>query len=183
MSYPAHQFSLINIYGAVGSGKSTVASGVFWKLKMLQYSVNLVTEFSKELAYDHSIAVSDIPYVIGNQWHHIQQSYRCDIVINDSPLPQWTVFHSYMDKECKDFIFYLNQKHSSINYLLERDFPIYHQSNRRVDELDKKMQEYHVKLKEMLYSNNIEYKILKSNESSVDIIVADITTIHPNKIS
>ena len=180
MSHSEHQFSLVNIYGAIGSGKSTVASGVFWKLKMLQYSVNLVTEFSRELGYDHSIAISDIPYVIGNQWHRIYQSYKFDIVINDSPLPQWTVFHSYMDKECKDFIFYLNKKHSSMNYFLKREFPICHQFNRKVDELDKKMQEYHIKLKEMLDFQNIEYKTLKSNESAVDIIVADIVAMHTN---
>ena len=178
-----HQLHLVNLYGSVGSGKSTIAAGVFAKLKTLRYSVNLIVEFSRELGYDRSMAINDMPYVIGNQWHRIQQSFRFDFAINDCPLALWTVYHSEMDKECADLIFALERKFPSLNYLLEREFPMYHPYGGKVDALDRKMQEQHAKIKEMLDSHGIAYKTLKSSEQAVETIVADVMAIKPNPVS
>ena len=179
-----HQLHLVNLYGSVGSGKSTIAAGVFSNLKALRYSVNLIVEFSRELGYDRSMAINDMPYVIGNQWHRIQQSFRFDFAINDCPLALWTVYHSEMDKECADLIFALERKFPSLNYLLERKFPMYHPYRGKAsDILDQKMQEQQEKIRQMLDEHDIQYKILESNEAAVDAIVADILVLQPNPIS
>lgn len=180
---PRHQLYLVNLYGSVGSGKSTIAAGVFSRLKTLRYSVNLIVEFSRELGYDRSMAINDMPYVIGNQWHRIQQSFRFDIAVNDCPLALWTVYHSEMDKECADLIFALERKYPSFNYLLEREFPMYHPYGGKVDALDKNMKEYHIKIKEMLNSRGIKYTVLKSNESAIDLIVSDVVAMKPDPVS
>ena len=178
-----HQLYLVNLYGSVGSGKSTIAAGVFARLKVLRYSVNLIVEFSRELGYDRSMAINDMPYVIGNQWHRIQQSFRFDIAVNDCPLALWTVYHSEMDKECANLIFALEKKFPSLNYLLEREFPMYHPYGGKVDSLDRKMKEHHIKIKEMLDSHGIEYTVLKSNENAIDSIVSDVMAMKPDPVS
>lgn len=178
------QMHLISLYGSIGSGKSTVAAAVFAKLKALRYSVNLVTEFSRELGYDHSMAANDMPYVIGNQWHRIQQSFRFDFVVNDCPLALWTIFHPEMDKECADLIFALERKYPSLNYFLTRKFPLYNPYGKASEALDIKfgvMQ--HSKIEKMLNEKDIQYKILESNKAAVDSIVADVLSMKPNPVS
>lgn len=63
--------TVLNIYGSSGSGKSTIATGVYSKLKAKRISVGLATEFLMDLVLDQSFATSDIPYVIGCQWHRL----------------------------------------------------------------------------------------------------------------
>ena len=45
------KLKVINFFGAPGSGKSTIAAGLFFEMKMKQMNVELVTEFAKELCY------------------------------------------------------------------------------------------------------------------------------------
>ena len=39
---------VINFYGGPGVGKSTKAAGMFYKMQLAGYSVELVNEFAKE---------------------------------------------------------------------------------------------------------------------------------------
>ena len=39
---------VVNFFAGAGAGKSTIASEVFWKLKKLGYSTELVGEYAKE---------------------------------------------------------------------------------------------------------------------------------------
>lgn len=48
---------VINIFGGPGVGKSTVAAGLFYRLKCLHYSVELVEEFAKYLVYQGMVDV------------------------------------------------------------------------------------------------------------------------------
>ena len=180
MAFERH-LHLVNLYGAVGSGKSTTAAGVFAKLKALRYSVNLVTEFSKELKNDHSMAIYDMPYIIGNQWHRIQQSFGFDVAIVDCPLPLLSVYCPKMDKECLDLIFALEQKIPSINYLLKRDFPMHYSFKGKSSSfLDAKNLNHNDAVEDMLNIRGIQYKTLKSNEAAIDAIVSDILSMHLN---
>ena len=43
---------IINIFGGPGVGKSTVAADLFVIMKKEGYSVELVTEYAKELTYE-----------------------------------------------------------------------------------------------------------------------------------
>lgn len=46
------QTIVINLMGAPGTGKSTIASELFSKMKWLGYDVELVSEYAKELVWE-----------------------------------------------------------------------------------------------------------------------------------
>ena len=45
---------VINLFAGPGTGKSTTAAGLFYKMKSKGYMVELVTEFAKDLVYQES---------------------------------------------------------------------------------------------------------------------------------
>lgn len=80
---------VINIYGQAGSGKSTVAAGLFNVIKQeSKKSVELVTEFAKDLVWAERFGeLKDQFYVSANQYHRIHTLQdKVDLVITDSPI-------------------------------------------------------------------------------------------------
>lgn len=80
---------VINIYGGPGSGKSTTAAGLFNLMKGMEYRVELVTEFAKDLTYrkDDSTLHNQLA-ILGEQDRRIRSLVgQVDWVITDSPLP------------------------------------------------------------------------------------------------
>jgi len=65
---------LINLFGGPGIAKSSIAAGVFYKLKKKHVSCNNPYEFPKTLAWDNNIpAIKDQLYVFANQHRGIAQ--------------------------------------------------------------------------------------------------------------
>lgn len=46
---------IVNLFGAPGAGKSTLAAYVFAKLKMAGVNAELVTEFAKDKTWENNI--------------------------------------------------------------------------------------------------------------------------------
>ena len=115
---------LINLFGAPGAGKSTGAAYVYALLKMAGINAELITEFAKDLTWEHnSKALANQVYVLGNQYHRIT---RCedevDVIITDSPL-------LLSDLYCKDeqiantlsqLTYNAFAKYDSLNYYIKR---------------------------------------------------------------
>ena len=166
--------TVVNIYGSSGSGKSTIAAGVYSKLKAKRISVGLATEFLMDLVLDMSLATSDIPYVIGCQWHRLVQNRKYAFCITDSPLPELGIIHKGILEEFLDFACLLDSKHPTINWVLKRSFPLWHPSEKSMDRLEEDRRKMDEKIMELLQKKNISYKERESNEMAVDIIVKDI---------
>ena len=63
---------IINLMGGPCSGKSTIASGLFYNLKKLGYNCELALEFAKDKVWEESIKVLDDQfYVFGKQFHKL----------------------------------------------------------------------------------------------------------------
>lgn len=62
--------TIVNLYGAPGSGKSTAAAYIFSKLKMQGVKCELVTEVAKDLVWDENAkALQNQAYVFGKQFY------------------------------------------------------------------------------------------------------------------
>lgn len=166
--------TVVNIYGSSGSGKSTIATGVYSKLKAKRISVGLATEFLMELVLDMSLATSDIPYVIGCQWHRLLQNRKYTFCITDSPLPELGIIHKGIPREFLDFACLLDSKHPTINWVLKRSFPLWHPSGRPMDRLEEDRRNMNEKILELLQDRNIPYREIESNEMAVETIADDI---------
>lgn len=80
---------VINIFGAPGCGKSTLASGLFYKMKVNGFSVEFVQEYAKECVFEERFKLikEDQLHIFANQnrkLFRLKDSY--EYVIMDSPI-------------------------------------------------------------------------------------------------
>lgn len=96
---------VINLLGGPGSGKSTTAYGLAYKMKLCHMKVELVTEYAKELVYDGTLEMmldrQEVIFAEQNQRLHRLRD-KVDFAIIDSPL-----FFSYIYPE-------MNQKQKGV---------------------------------------------------------------------
>lgn len=79
---------VVNLFAGPGVGKSTAASYLFYSLKKKGYSVELVTEYAKDLTWDERYnTLGYQPYVAANQMYRVHRLLgKVDIIITDSPI-------------------------------------------------------------------------------------------------
>jgi hypothetical protein len=88
---------IINIHGGPGIGKSTIATGLYSKLKIEKIPCELVTEFAKECTWEETHKLLE------NQIHIFSEQFRrqwrlidkVHYVITDSPLILNAVYYDY----------------------------------------------------------------------------------------
>jgi tRNA uridine 5-carbamoylmethylation protein Kti12 len=79
---------VINLFGSPGTGKSTTAAGLFFLMKTAGLSVELISEYAKQMVWDErSRMFQDQIYLTAKQ-NHKQDMLRgkVDYCITDSPL-------------------------------------------------------------------------------------------------
>lgn len=80
---------VINVFGGPGAGKSTIAAGLFYKMKIEGHSVELVTEYAKDVTWEkRSNLFNDQLYLLAKQQRRINRllDHPVDYVITDSPI-------------------------------------------------------------------------------------------------
>ena len=79
---------VINFYGGPGSGKSTKAAGLYYKMNMAGFSVELNNEFAKECVWEDNVPMlKDQLFMLAHQHRKILRLVgKVDYVITDSPL-------------------------------------------------------------------------------------------------
>lgn len=82
------QTTYINLFGGPGVGKSTLAAGVFYELKKRGLSIELVTEYVKELVWENRLeTLTHQPYISMKQFRNLSRvKGKVDLVITDSPM-------------------------------------------------------------------------------------------------
>ncbi len=80
--------TVINLFGAPSSGKSTVASGLFYLMKINKMSVELVTEFAKDLHLEgREIIFGDQNYIFAEQTRRVRRiEGNYEFAVTDSPI-------------------------------------------------------------------------------------------------
>lgn len=79
---------VVNFFGRPSSGKSTLAAGLFYELKMRGINCEQIQEYAKDKVWEESFKTLDNQlYILGKQAH---RQFRCrdqvDLMISDSPL-------------------------------------------------------------------------------------------------
>ena len=115
---------IINLLGAPGAGKSTLAAGLFYKMKQNYMSVELVTEYAKDLHYDgHASHELDQLSVFAEQHRRIDRLLgKVEYVISDSPLflsAYYANKNSY-SHTFANYVLEIAESHNNINYLVKR---------------------------------------------------------------
>lgn len=118
----------INLFGGPGVGKSTAAAKLFAYFKKQGKSVELVTEFAKDLVWENRQSTLEIqPYVSMKQFRNlVRLRGKVDYVITDSPIIKDSVYARRYAPELPqayhELLFFLHEHlGDSINILLTRE--------------------------------------------------------------
>ena len=172
---------IINLFGGPGIGKSSIASGLTYKLKKKHITCDNPYEFPKLLAWDenHS-AIRDQLYVLANQHRGIVKSYgKVDYIILDSTILLSLTYRNYYKSNQYPATLYgdtfdklvletFNQ-YENINILLERGEGN-HNEKERYQSLDES-KELDKAIELSMISNNIPYYVVKVGKNTVKDIL------------
>jgi hypothetical protein len=135
--------TVINFYGGPCSGKSTAAAGLFYKIKILDYSVELTDEFAKECVWENNVPMlKDQLWILAHQHRKILRlAEKVDYIITDSPVllspiyrtkygdPMYTDLIDQMALECYN-------KYDNINFMLSRPRENFQEDGRAQNEIE-----------------------------------------------
>ena len=172
---------IVNLFGGPGIGKSSIASGLTYKLKKQHISCDNPYEFPKLLAWDenHS-AIRDQLFVLANQHRGIVKSYgKVDYIILDSPILLSLTYKSYYKSGIYPATLYgdnfdkmvldIHNQYENINIVLSR-CDGKHSDVERFQNLEESI-ELDGEIEATLKNNNLPYHKIKVNGRSVKNIL------------
>lgn len=79
---------IVNFFAGPGAGKTTLAAGTFYNLKIKGYNVEIAQEYAKDLVWEErNKTILNQIYVFGKQQHRVHRLIeKVDIVVTDSPM-------------------------------------------------------------------------------------------------
>jgi len=181
---------IINLFGGPGIGKSSIASGLTYKLKKKHITCDNPYEFPKVLAWDENYsAISDQLYVLANQHRGIVKSYgKVDYIILDSPVILSLIYKDYYNAKRKsdhpsrlykqnfdNMILDIHKGYESINILLKRGKGK-HNDKERYHNLEES-KELDTMIQESLDLHGIEYYIVEVGKNTLKDIYNIIKNI------
>lgn len=119
---------IINLFGGPGAGKSTTAAGLFYRMKKSGMSVELISEYAKDLVWSESLKVlEDQVYVAAKQNRKQHRLLgKVEWIITDSPI----VLSAYYAKYCsqnkemvRNLAYDLFNSYENINIFIQRTKP------------------------------------------------------------
>ncbi len=161
---------VINLYGGPGVGKSTCATYLYSKLKMLNINVEYVSEFAKDLTWENNkVALGCQMYVTGEQIYRLRRlQNKCDVIINDSPILLGAIYgvndNPYLSKPLK----YEYDKFNNMDIVITRT-TTYSTNGRKEDE--KTAKDIDDSIIDLLYLNKIEYVEITNDIDTLDLLV------------
>ena len=166
---------VVNLAGQPGAGKSTLASYVFAKLKMMGINCELVTEFAKDKVWEkNNEALSNQIYIFAKQYYRITRCVgKVDVVITDSPLFLSPFYNKDpdIDEPLKELVSKIVAKYDNLNYFLRR-VKKYNPVGRLQTEAESN--EYGIRIKDMMRAAGIKFREIDGDLMSADIVVQDV---------
>jgi len=173
----------INFFGGPGTGKSTTMSGVFHEMKKDGYSVEIVTEYAKDLVYSKDyFKLKDQLMILANQshpWFKLEE--QVDFTVNDGPFLLGLVYlqeNPHMPaEEFKAFLLKMWKSYDHINIFIERDVEAHgYQEYGRQQTLEEAICKDN-EIKQVLDENDIPYYSVRMGEDTVKDVISIIENI------
>jgi nicotinamide riboside kinase len=130
---------VINLVGAPGAGKSTIASQLFSRMKWEGYDVELVSEYAKELVWEERMeTMKNEVYLFGKQHQRLfRLKNKVQYIITDRPLILSQFYNSkYGDssQEFKNIVLHEVRKYNNFNIFLHRSKPYISKGRNQTEE-------------------------------------------------
>lgn len=160
---------VVNLYGAPGSGKSTIQADIFRRLKQKGYNAEMMTEYAKLLTWEsRADALACQPLIFGKNFYEMTiYAKSVDVLVLDSPLLLSALYGRSSailhPTAFSDAVAAFSAQFTTMDYLLERT-TVYDPKGRRQDALES--ERVHRECVEMLDHYNINYSVLPGNNET-----------------
>lgn len=151
------KLKVINLFAGAGAGKSTTAAGLYFHMKIKGYSVELVTEYAKELTWkkDKETLKNQLHILDVQEGRQALLKGQVDCIITDSPILLGLIYHiPPVPQDYKELLFKKWNEYDNQNFFISRVKP-YIQAGRNESEAGAREKDAEIKL--MLQKNNITY--------------------------
>lgn len=160
----------INIFGGPGAGKSTTAAAVFYNMKRLGLSVELVTEVAKDFVWENRMDTLMIqPYVTVKQYRNlVRLKDKVDYVITDAPILFGILYaNKYAQNLPESYHQFVKDCHSqiltpSVNILLERSYEYDPNGRYQTEQEARKLD---IELEEIMKNASVNYNIVLPDDA------------------
>jgi hypothetical protein len=180
---------IVNLFGGPGIGKSSIASGLVYKLKKNHISCDNPYEFPKLLAWDENFsAIQDQLYVLANQHRGIVKSYnKVDYIILDSPILLSLVYKNLYNGNSYPSTLYsnifeslvldLHKKYNNINIFLKRNVEEFNFNQKERYQNIEESINIDNKIRNLLIDNSLDFVEVEVGKKTVNKIIKDILLI------
>ena len=168
---------VVNLFGAPSSGKSTIASGLFEKLKVHGLRCEISMEYAKRLIrHDREKELLNQSYVTNKQYHKLfmmKLAGDVDVVVTDAPIPIGLAYapEAYPRWYSEMVWDFYNQNHN-VNYFINRGKGDYMPDGRQQTELE--AEEVGKKIKTILHINNVSWTDFERKPEASEKIMAHL---------
>lgn len=167
---------VINLIAPPGTGKSTVASELFAKMKWEGYDVELVSEYAKELIWDErSETFKDELYLFSKQNHRMfRLNNKVKYIITDRPLILSSFYNTVYGDGSSTFnnmVMKAINEYENLNIFLNRTKPYIAKGR---NETEEESLEFGKKMKEMLNSFDTDYFEIDAIRGETSEIIKDL---------
>lgn len=136
---------VVNLFAGPGAGKSTMAAGLFHRLKTAGVSCELVREYAKDVVWEgRTHLLTDPSYQIYVFAKQLKRFYdvvgKVDVAVTDSPLLLSAVYGRALSRSFTDLVVEEVRKQDAMNVVLKRVKPYValgrNQTQREAEDLD-----------------------------------------------
>lgn len=154
---------VINLIGGPGSGKSTIAAGLFYELKKKGYLCELVTEYAKDKVWEESYkTLDDQIYVFGKQFHRMfRVKDKVDVIITDSPLPLSIIYDKGESKYFHKLVIEQYNNFKNIMVFVDRETKYENEGRMQTEDEARMIDE---RIKHVLNLHDINYTIIPTTQ-------------------
>jgi len=165
----------VNLWAGPGTGKSTMAAGIFAALKWNKIDCELISEYAKQIVWEESYTkLNNQIYLFGKQYSkHYNLEGKVKVVITDSPIPMGCVYDAGKTKYLKELTLSEFEKFENMNYFLIRTKD--YNPNGRMQTLEEAI-EKDSEIKSFMEQHDIPYTDMPATQESVLAIVEEIKT-------
>lgn len=168
---------IINFFAGPGAGKSTLAAGLFYELKMLGCNAELAPEYAKDLTWERRHDTLKVqPYIFGKQYNRIARLIgKVDVIVTDCPLILCIMYSGKnFPPSFSQSILDLFNQFENVNYFVNRKKD-YNPAGRNQTEEEAKAIDQ--ELANLLNDNKVPYKIVNGTPGGLRTISTEVLSI------
>lgn len=170
------QTLVVNFFAGPGTGKSSMAAGLFSELKWRNINCEMALEFAKDKVWEGSISVlHDQIYIFGKQLHRLRRlDGKVNVAITDSPLLLSLIYGRHEPEEFKRLVWKVYDEYWNFNVFLKRHKP-FHPAGRLQDE--REARQLDEKIKRLLQLGNVPFLEIDTGRESIVELANKVTDI------